>query len=262
MIDLEIGVAAARAGAAVVKSNFGIAAQASYKADASPVTHVDRLAEAAILAVLDAKAPDDGFVGEETAAAGAHEGRHWIVDPLDGTVNFMAGIPQVAISVALYDSTEPLAAVVIDAVSGDEFTAVRGGGVQMNGDQVAVSSTTDFDKAVIATGFGYDHREFANEYTFVLNGVLEHVQGIRRFGSAALDLAWVAAGRFDGYFELVIAPWDIAAGLLLVTEAGGTATGWDGTPATPWSGVVVASNGRIHEPLRSIIAERTPDRLR
>ena len=262
MTDLEIALSAARAAAAVVRPAFGTAQSVDYKDDDSPVTSVDRMAERALLGALAAECPHDAIVAEESGVSGPDGGRRWFIDPLDGTVNFLAGIPQVAVSVALYDGPQPLVGVVLDVMTGEEFTAEKGNGTQLNGAPISVSQRGDFEKAVVATGFGYDHREHAVEYTNVLAEVLKHVQGIRRFGSAALDLAWVAAGRFDGFFELVLAPWDIAAGLLLVTEAGGVATDWQGVGAGPGTRTLIATNGLIHDQLSAAVATQLPTRLK
>jgi myo-inositol-1(or 4)-monophosphatase len=253
--DLDLAIEAARAGAGVVLGRFGSPGTADYKADDSPVTAVDRDAETAVLGVITRARPDDAILSEEGAGtAGAGVGRRWIVDPLDGTVNFMNGIPQVSVSVALYDGDEPLAGVVKDVVTGEEFRAVKGGGAMLNGSPMNVSTRSDLHTAVVATGFPYDHRARADELVTVAAAVLGRVQGIRRFGSAALDLAWTAAGRFDGYFELSVSPWDIAAGLLLVTEAGGLATNVDGFAAVPGTNEIVAAGPAIHDELRSIVA--------
>lgn len=255
MEDLDLAIEAARAGAGVVLGRFGSPGAADYKDDDSPVTAVDRDAETVILSVLQKARPDDAILSEEGAGdAGAGAGRRWIVDPLDGTVNFMNGIPQVSVSVALYDGDRPLAGVVKDVVTGEEFTAAAGRGAHLNGSAIVASSRAELHTAVVATGFPYDHRERADELIAVVAAVLGHVQGIRRFGSAALDLAWTAAGRFDGYFELSLSPWDIAAGLLLVTEAGGLATDVEGLPAVPGTSEIVAAGPGIHDELRSIVA--------
>lgn len=262
MNDLEIALSAARAAAAVVRPAFGSIQAVDYKDDDSPVTAVDRMAEQALLAVLATECPDDAIVAEESGVSGPQGGRRWFIDPLDGTVNFIAGIPQVAVSVALYDGPQPQVAVVLDVLTGEEFTAEQGKGALLNGVPMSVSQRGDFRKAVVATGFAYDHREHASEYATVLAEVLKHVQGIRRFGSAALDLAWVAAGRFDGFFELVLAPWDTAAGLLLITEAGGMTTDWQGADAAPGTKTLIATNGLIHDPLSEAVAAQLPTRLR
>jgi len=260
MDDLHVAMSAARAGAEIVKQFFGTPPEARYKAKFDPVTAVDEAAEAAILEVLRAARPDDEVMAEESGGT-VHSGRHWIIDPLDGTVNFVHSIPQVSVSVALYDGEEGLVGVVYDPLREEIFTAIRGGGARLNGHVISTSDVTQLEKAVVATGFPYNHDIYAESLAVVLREVLARVNGIRRFGSAALDLAWVAAGRFDAYWELGIAPWDGAAGMILVREAGGTVTDPYGRPTTPTMGLVVASNGKIHDPLRRTIETWMPSHL-
>lgn len=265
MDDLAVAIEAATAGAAVVKHHFGAPPAVEYKGKFDPVTAVDREAEAAILAVLAEHRPDDSVFAEESAEwvkRSTPTGRHWIADPLDGTVNFVRSIPQVSVSVALYDGTNALVGVVYDPLRDEMFTAVDGGGAFVNGSPIGVSTTQDIEKAVVATGFPYDHDVHADSLSVVVREILRHVNGLRRFGSAALDLAWVAAGRFDAYWELGIAPWDGAAGMLLVREAGGRVTDPFGARSTPTNGLVVASNGALHEPVRTIIEAFCPEHLR
>jgi myo-inositol-1(or 4)-monophosphatase len=261
MEDLELAIACAEAGATVVRRNFSRRHSADLKGANDPVTEVDRESEAAIVSLIREHRPNDTIVAEEgSSSAGGR--RRWLVDPLDGTVNFVHSIPQVSVSVALYDGEQPLAAVVVDPLREELFTAATGEGARCNGNRIEASEATDLEGTVMATGFAYDHHLYAAEYTHPLAAVLERVNGIRRFGSAALDLAWVAAGRFDGYWELGLAPWDLAAGLILVREAGGIVTDPWGRDATPETRLIVAGGPGIHELLREVIADSMPDRLR
>lgn len=261
MSDLEVAIAAARAGGDVVERAFGTATEAELKSRFNPVTEIDRAAERAVLEVIARDRPGDAVLAEESGGERA-PGRHWIVDPLDGTVNFVHGIPQISVSVALYDGDTPLAAVIFDPLRDELFDAEASAGARINGSPMAVSSTPSMEESVVATGFPYDHGQYAAGYAHALGRVLERVNGIRRFGSAALDLAWVAAGRYDGYWELGVAPWDQAAGILLVREAGGVVTDAAGTPSTPFTPLVVAANPRVHEELRSTVAGAVPQHLR
>lgn len=261
MDDLEVARRAATAGVDVVAAAFGSAISARYKAHHDPVTEVDRAAESAITAVLRKRRPKDGIQAEEGAGASL-TGRRWIVDPLDGTVNFIHGIPQLAVSVALWADDEPVVGVVVDVLRREVFAAARGKGATLDGQPITVSNTRELDAAVVATGFPYDHSKHAAAYTAGLQAMLSRVNGIRRFGSAALDLAWVAVGRFDAYWEMQVAPWDMAAGAVIVEEAGGLVGGIDGSPPTPRSGPILASNGLLHEPIRSILQPHIPDHLR
>lgn len=248
---------AARAGGAIVAKHFGAPLDPEYKSKFDPVTAVDRAAEAAVLSILRQHRPADAIMAEESGGTVA-EDRHWIVDPLDGTVNFIHGIPQVSVSVALYEGTKGLVGVVYDPLRDELFSAAYSEGARLNGHVISVSSTPELGRAVVATGFPYDHDEKAEELAIVVREVLKSVNGLRRFGSAALDLAWVAAGRFDAYWELGIAPWDGAAGEILVREAGGIVTDPLGRDSTPMMGLVVATNGHLHDELRTIIESWMP----
>lgn len=261
MDDLSLAVAAAEAGTAVVRRHLGRVRGASLKGRNDPVTDADRESEEAIVAVLRRERPGDAIIAEEGGGA-ASTGRRWFVDPLDGTVNFVHGIPQIGVSVALYEGPVAQAAAVVDVVRDEVFAAAAGAGTQMNGVAVRVSAVDDLERSVIATGFPYDHHVHAAEYTASVTAVLAHVNGLRRFGSAALDMAWVAAGRFDGYWEFGLAPWDLAAGILLVQEAGGKITDPFGESLQPERRLVVAANAALHEPLRLLVASHVPPHLR
>ena len=264
--DVWVAVRAARAGADVVKAGFFEPLDTELKGAVDPVTQIDRQAEEAIRSVISSHFPDDDFLGEEGGGHPWDSKRVWIVDPLDGTVNFVRRIPQVAVSVALWQEGHPQVGVVIDVARNDEFVAVAGEGATMNEQPIRVSETLRLEDALLVTGFPYDRREHAAEYLEVVEVAIRRARGIRRLGAAALDLAWVACGRFDGYWEhggrYGIQPWDVAAGMLLVSEAGGRFTDHTGQPYRLESAAHVASNGKIHEELRAIVAETLPAHLR
>ena len=257
MDDLHVAIEAARVGGAIIAEHFGASPAPEYKGKFDPVTAIDRASEAAVLAVIAKHRPDDEVMAEESGGT-RHDGRHWIVDPLDGTVNFVHGIPQVSVSIALYEGDKGLVGVVYDPLRDELFSAQHSEGARLNGHVISVSGAKELERSVVATGFPYDHDKRAEELAVVLREVLRHVNGLRRLGSAALDLAWVAAGRFDGYWELGIAPWDGAAGLILVREAGGIVTDPLGRDSTPMRGLVVATNGHLHDDLRTIIESWMP----
>lgn len=261
MHDLEIAVEAARAGGAIIGDAFGHDVHADYKGRFDPVTEVDHAAEESIVHIIGRARPDDDIVAEEAGGVES-SGRHWIIDPLDATVNFIHGIPQIAVSIALWEGRTPVLGVIYDPLRDELFTAATGGGAHLNGERMRVSGTTELERAVVATGFPYDHGDHAEEYAAALAAVLETVNGIRRFGSAALDLAWVAAGRFDAYWEMAIAPWDQAAGIIAVREAGGRVTDPFGAESVPWTKLVLASNGALHEALASRVAPLVPPHRR
>jgi len=261
MDDIELAIAAAEAGAAMLADRFGSIFHTDMKRRFDPVTEVDEASERAILGMIRSHRPEDAVLAEESGASSGGD-RRWIVDPLDGTVNFVHGIPHIAVSVALYEGDDPRVGVIVDPLRGERFVAAPGWGAMLNGRSIQVSAVPTLEGSVIATGFPYDHGDHAPDYAATLGAVLEQVNGIRRFGSAALDLAWVAAGRYEGYFELGIAPWDQAAGIVLVREAGGEVSDVDGTPSVPGTPMVVASNGLVHEALRSTVAAALPAHLR
>lgn len=252
MNDLDLALAAARTGAEVIRTRKPHLA-VEFKGDVDPVTSIDRASEARIRELLTRERPADGVLGEEQGRSLAAATRTWIVDPLDGTVNFVHGIPHVAVSIALYEGHHPLVGVVLDVFREEEFWATAGGGAWLGEHRLAVSTTGTLDGALAATGFPYDRREHSTEYTATFGMVLGRVQGLRRMGTASLDLAWVAAGRYDAFWEQRLAPWDVAAGLLLVREAGGHVTNREGDASTPTDPVFIASNDALQTDWRHLI---------
>lgn len=261
MNDYDLAHQAAAIGAAIVASHFGVVKSGDLKKRSDPVTIADREAEAAIVEFLKTERPNDGILAEEGSGA-AEAGRRWIIDPLDGTVNFIHAIPQVSVSIALYDGDQPLVGVIQDVCRDEVFAASLGAGATLNSGPIEVSGTDDLAHAVVGTGFPYDHHLHAEAYAANLAAVLADVNGIRRMGSAALDLAWVAAGRLDAYWELVLAPWDMAAGVLIVTEAGGQVTTPAGNRLRVGHGGAIASNDVLHRPLTALIAGTLPPHLK
>ncbi|MFN2486325.1 MAG: inositol monophosphatase [Acidimicrobiia bacterium] len=252
--DLDVAIDAARSGGAVVWKAFGSPVEATFKSDANPVTIVDHEAEAAIVDVIKRFRPNDAVLAEEGGGSGWERGRVWVIDPLDGTVNFIHGIPQIAVSVALWIDGRPEVGVISDMVRDEEFTARRGQGAWLNHFPIRVSSQATLAESVVATGFAYDRNIHGRRYAAVMGEVLTKVQGIRRFGSAALDLAWVACGRYEGYWEAGTHPWDAAAGVLLIAEAGGRVSNLDGADHRLDDPMIIATNGHIHNELIAVIA--------
>ncbi len=257
MDDLDVALTAARAGADIIADSFGNIQTAEFKGVVDPVTEIDHQSERAVLGLLGAQRPRDAVLAEEGGGSRDLRGRHWIVDPLDGTVNFLHGIPQVAVAVALYEDGQPRIGVVIDPIRHEEFVAQAGSGATLNGHSISVSDRP-LGEGVIATGFPYDRRDRGAAYAAIVGTVLERVRGIRRFGSAALDLAWVASGRLDGYWEFGLGPWDIAAAMVLVQEAGGIVTNHLGTPSTVFDSLYVAGAPALQEELRGVVGSALP----
>lgn len=252
--DLALALECAARAAGVVAAGFTADIRPEYKGAVDPVTAVDREAEDTIRLLLGSERPADAVLAEERGgAAWDHPGRVWIIDPLDGTVNFIHRLPHVAVSVALWEDGQPRVGVVHDALAGEVFAATAGGGATASGQPIRVSTVSETERALVATGFPYDRRERAAELAAVVGRVLAEVQGIRRVGSAALDLCHVAAGRYDAYWEYRLQPWDSAAGQLIVTEAGGRITDLAGQTHRPDSPSLLASNGLIHDRLRAVI---------
>lgn len=255
---LDTAITLATAAGEVLLKGAGVSHSADHKgASTDLVTEYDRRAEDLIVAGLRARYPHHRILAEE---GGEHQqgadrlGPCWIVDPLDGTTNFAHGLPFFAVSIACAVADETRVGVVLAPVLGWRFVAVRGGGARLNGQPIAVSKTASLDRAMLSTGFPYDRRTSAENNLAQFVAFKRRAQGIRRFGSAALDLSLVAAGRFDGYWEMKLKPWDIAAGLLLCEEAGAALSDWRGGAVNLYRGEVLATNGPLHQPMLDVLA--------
>jgi myo-inositol-1(or 4)-monophosphatase len=218
------------------------------KAPADFVSEVDREAERALGQVIAERHPDAVLIAEEMSplvTAGVDV--TFVADPLDGTTNFLHGFPWYAVSIAALVEGTQVAAAVLNVANGDLFTSVLGSGSRRNGQPIRVSEIADPSRALVGTGFPFKHREGIGPYMAILPGIMQQVAGVRRAGSAALDLCDIACGRFDAFWELRLAPWDVAAGILLIREAGGVVTDLEGNPATVADGPIVAGNPRMHQ---------------
>ncbi|MBI5479829.1 MAG: inositol monophosphatase [Deltaproteobacteria bacterium] len=254
--DRAICLDAARAAAAVLAEGHGRAQPTRLKAGPLDlVTEFDRRAEAVIVARLRAADPEALVVAEEGGRQGSHAAaRVYWVDPLDGTTNFAHGLPLFSVSIGLYEDGAPRAAVVAAPALGWEFAAARGQGATCNGAPLRVSSTPTLHEALLVTGFPYDRRESADNNFRRFEAFAKLSHGVRRLGSAALDLCCVARGWFDGYWERKLKPWDLAAGMLIAAEAGARVTAFAGGPTAPERGEVVATNGLIHDAVLEVLA--------
>ena len=241
--------AAARAAAVIREGAAGLREVTwEHKGPADFVSHVDRGAEEAARAVLLGAFPDAVFIGEETydPSVPLGDALAFVVDPLDGTTNFLHGFPWYAVSIGATVAGELAAGVVLNAVTGELFTARRGEGAYRNGVRIAVSATTEPARALVGTGFPFKNVDRLEDYTRQFAAITRATSGIRRAGSAALDLCDVACGRFDAFWELTLSPWDIAAGILMIREAGGIVTDLEGNPARVGHTTLAAGNPTMH----------------
>jgi len=255
---LNVMIKAARKASRTLKRDFGEIEhlQTSLKGPANFVTAADRHAEEILREELEHARPGYGFLGEEGGAReGSDKTHRWIVDPLDGTLNFLHGIPHFAISIGLEREGTMVAGVVYNPANDELFTAERGKGAFLNDQRLRVAARKRLGDAVVACALPHPSRgdvELARSEHIVMQ---ERVAGLRRFGAAALDLAWLAAGRFDGYWERNLSPWDVAAGLILVREAGGYVTDPEGGEAPFLTGDVVAGNETMHRELMRLLEQ-------
>ncbi|MEA2218270.1 MAG: monophosphatase [Solirubrobacteraceae bacterium] len=249
-----IAAEAARAAGELLRERFVAGGEQAVRAKSSPtdvVSEADLAAERAIRELLAARRPGDAILGEEGGETQVGEGLRWIVDPLDGTTNFLFGVPQWCVSVAVHDDDGALAGVVFDPLRDEIFCAERGGAATLNGTPVRASERSELGSALIATGFAYESSVRSTQAAVVAR-VLPVVRDIRRMGSAALDLAWTAAGRYDAFYERGVQTWDIAAGWLLCECAGLTVSPLEADGAVP-DGVIAAPAGMIGE-LRALVS--------
>lgn len=251
----------AQEGAALVRERYeGEMAVSVKSSEIDLVTDVDQAAEALLLARIRARYPDHLIFAEETAqdrAVLTSDRPLWLVDPIDGTVNYAHGVPVFATSVALVINGRPVVGVTVDPLRGETFWAERGGGAWVNGRRLHVSATERLSEALLGTGFPYTRAIDPDNNLPAFNALMPRTRGVRRAGSACLDLAWTAAGRFDGYWEMALQPYDFGAGWLLVEEAGGRVTDFGGRPWTITQDPtrIVATNGRLHDELVAVLVE-------
>ncbi len=224
------------------------------------VTEADHESEAAVIDVLQRAFPGHTILAEEGGGSSNVVSEHrWVIDPLDGTTNFAHSFPQFCVSIAYEQRGRIQAAVILDAFKRELFVARRGAGATLNRKPIRVSHVRTLDMALLATGFPYDRRERRRFYLAFWEAFMLRTHGVRRTGSAALDLAWVACGRVDAFWEFGLKPWDVAAGSLLVEEAGGHVSNMDGSKLDISGGQIIASNGRLHQQMIETIATARPE---
>lgn len=248
---LDIALLAARAGGAVLSYYWGKQLAIAEKGRSGDlVTQVDQESEQEIITVIKRHCPDHSILAEESGASGDRNHQYqWVIDPLDGTTNYAHGYPQAAVSIALTIDGEPSVGVVYNPMREELWSAGKGLGATLNNQKIQVSSTAQLKDSLLVTGFAYDRRE-TDDNNYAEFCYLTHLtQGVRRAGSASLDLCELAGGRLDGYWERGLKPWDLLAGVVIHTEAGGQISAYDGTEFNIHSGRILATNGKIHNAL-------------
>ena len=262
--DLNLGLAVEAADLARLRRRAGVEVAASKSSLVDIVTEADREVERLVVDRLRAARHDDGILGEEGTSIPGSSGLTWVIDPIDGTVNYLYDIPAYAVSIALVEGDpdpatwRALSGVVINAATGERFQAIRGEGATVDGRPIRVADAVPASSALVGTGFGYDAGRRQRQAA-ILQELIGSVRDIRRIGAAALDLASVAAGRLNAYFEVGLQPWDLAAGALIVEEAGGAVRGWRGAPAG--SGFLLAAHPTVAEELLELLAPLPVDEV-
>ncbi len=253
---LEAASAAAKESGRILMEEFGRRPEVYYKGRINLVTDVDRRSEAAIVAFLHHRFPDYTILSEEGEGYEGKREASWIVDPLDGTTNYAHGFPFFAVSIALQQRGKLRCGVVYDPLREEWFRAAEGGGAYLNDEPIHVSDTDLLQEALLCTGFPYDLKEHFEMNLNHFRNFSMQARAVRRPGAASLDLSYVAAGRLDGFWEFKLKPWDMAAGALLVAEAGGTVSDAGGGPLDVFGDEIVASNSRIHQSMLDVLALR------
>ncbi|MEW6776880.1 MAG: inositol monophosphatase family protein [Bdellovibrionota bacterium] len=258
---LETAVQAAKAAGKIQLEHYQKIDRITYKGEVNLLTHVDLACEKTIKDIIRAQYPGHEILAEESDLE-KKDGSpfRWIVDPLDGTTNYAHGYPLFASSIALVHEGAAVAGVVFNPLLNELFSATKGGGAFLNGAPIKVSGVQLAREALFTTGFAYDRRERIDHYLSIFRDFKRLGHGVRRGGAASVDLCYLACGRVDGYWEEKLKPWDVAAGSLLVTEAGGKVTNFDGSPLDLYGENLCASNGRIHEEMLCLLKPFIPNR--
>ncbi|HEX9615602.1 MAG TPA: inositol monophosphatase family protein [Bacteroidota bacterium] len=256
---LELGIKAALEAGELIRKHAGNAKNVERKLgqETNLVTELDRQAEEIIIRHIRREYPDHDVLAEESGDDDRRSEYRWIIDPIDGTTNFAHGLPIYSVSIGLEHNGDLVAGVVYDPSREELFTAEKGKGASLNRERIRVSGISTLIESVLVTGFPYDVKSDTGNIRHFQNFLVE-AQAVRRLGSAALDLCYVACGRLDGYWEMSLSPWDMAAGVLLVQEAGGTVTDHEGKASTVHKRSVLATNGLIHEQMIRILAKGNP----
>jgi myo-inositol-1(or 4)-monophosphatase len=251
----DLAVRAAKSAGEITLNYFNKNIEIGYKGnlDNDLVTEVDKKSEKCIIDMVKNQYPEHVFLAEESGLTGNNSAVKWVIDPLDGTVNYAHGVPIFSVSIAVEVNGEVVVGVVLDPSRNELFTAKKGEGAFLNGKKIAVSKSAELSKSMVVTGFPYNVKENPFNCIDIFKNFLLASRALRRLGSAALDAAWVAAGRFDGFYEVALHPWDSAAGALLVTEAGGKATNFSNDNFSIYEKSVLLTNGKIHDQMKKVL---------
>ncbi|MDB9823298.1 inositol monophosphatase [Deltaproteobacteria bacterium] len=251
--ELNIAGQAARESGKILNDLFGKVTNIEKKGEIDLVTEADFQSEKAVMEIINSNLPKDNILTEETGEQGKNSERLWILDPLDGTTNFTHSFPFFAVSIALQVDKEVVLGVVYNPCTEEYFEARKGEGAFLNKKPIRVSQTKDLRESLMATGFPYSVIKDPNRVMGLLKTMIVHVQGVRRPGAASIDLCYVASGRLDGFWEEGLQPWDTAAGSLIVREAGGILTDYNGKEYSPFQKSTIAANPSIHQKMLDII---------
>lgn len=241
----------ARKAGAILREHQGKIQRIEYKGDIDLVTEVDRMSEALIREEIAERYPDHDVLGEEEGLKTSSSRYRWIVDPVDGTTNYAHGFPYYCVSIGLSIDGEVVAGAVYHPIWDELYSAAKGLGATLNGNPIRVSSVDELRKGLLTTGFPYDVIQSGSNFSY-FQAMLHHSQGVRRAGSAALDLCQVACGRYEAFWEPGLSAWDVAAGGLIVQEAGGTVSDYRGNAFDPYAREILASNGRLHAAIQAV----------
>jgi myo-inositol-1(or 4)-monophosphatase len=249
---VEVAVEAAKLGGDVLKQSYGQVKKIEYKGEINIVTEADKRSEEVIVDLLTTRFPKHSILGEEGTDMERPSEFKWVIDPLDGTTNYAHDYPIFCVSVALEKGGEVIVGAVYQPIFDELFVAERGNGAYLNGRKIQVSRVDKLKQSLLSTGFPYDVLADPRQAMRYFAAFVDTAQAVRRDGAAALDLCYVAMGRFDGFWEVRLKPWDTAAGVLIITEAGGTVTDFQGSPHSIYKDEVMASNGLIHEQMHEV----------
>jgi myo-inositol-1(or 4)-monophosphatase len=250
---LQVAVEAALAAGRILRERADSIGKIQYKGEIDPVTEIDLLCEQEVIGRIQKAFPDHAFLAEESGTTDGDADHLWVIDPLDGTVNYAHGYPCYCVSIGYQCKGEVVVGVVYNPCLDELFVAEKGQGATLNGKPIAVSTITDLKQSLLATGFPYDINQSSDNNLEHFQNFITACQAIRRPGSAAMDLCYTAMGRFEGFWEMKLHPWDYAAGWLMIEEAGGTVTRFDGSPFQMGDRSILTSNGHIHQAMVDIL---------